>query len=313
VPDRVQPHRRDSFRLFVARLAQLAAEDVRVEFLVAPVAAARLQVRADRLQEFVDRAGDRHAGIQHQAAAAAQARQAFPHDAHRQLGAAHAAAVAIGQFARVEHIGRIRHDQVEVALQAVEQVAVAGAQVVQARQARVHHRQRQRAGVDVGRGHLGVREMARDGQRTRARAAADIQRPRRSRPEPGEGASHGADEAVGVRSEEHRVVVIGRIGRVEHQQLAQGRRPQRRAQQAAVGRNDARFAHQRQQFRRQLVGREGPAPAENPAQVGGAFVAGPAVDAAVGRRCHRNGTVSMVAQVLSDGDQGIGVRACHGS
>ncbi len=145
----------------------------------------------------------------------------------RQSGAERPAAVAVGPPAGIHHEGRVRDDEVERALHALQHVAVDRMHVRYAREPGIDARCAQGRGVDVDEDDLGLGQPLGNEDARRARAAADIDDPPRGRLALAcplfEMSENGLGVAHGIGAEEHGIGRERRVGRVQEQFVVEAR------------------------------------------------------------------------------------------
>ncbi len=211
--------------------------------------------------------------------------------------------MAVGALGRIDQIGRVGQDQVELAVDGIEQVAVPRLQVVRRGQRGIHLGQAQRGGVDVHRQYLGLgsRQSGEDGSRTGATAnvhgAPDVA------PMNIQVRLDGTGETVGVRAEEHRIRCLGGKCRMHEQLAVKARQPHPAAPARAAGFEHAGLFHQAEDRRRQQFALERPAPAEHVGQILGQGILRPLVDPLVGEWRGGDEVVAALAQRLGQMQQ----------
>ena len=151
--------------------------------------------------------------------------------------------MAIGTPECVVEVGRVRHDDVERAVDAIENIGAERDCVRRAGERRVDARESQRGCVDVGHQHARFRRVLGDEDTARPGAAADI-----------DGVSDGcgsllqasfdrARKAVCVGADKHRIRVFCRKGGMEEQLSCKRGHANAAAQNRVLFNENARFSH----------------------------------------------------------------------
>ncbi|MNM90980.1 hypothetical protein D3C81_1032620 [compost metagenome] len=222
--------------------------------------------------------------------------------------------MSIGALRRIQQIGRIGDDEIEIAIDGREQVAVPGLQVIHPGQRGIHLGEGQRPAVDVQRQHLAVRAALGDLQRAGTGPAADIHC------SAGTGSPgrlqvmlDGMDEAIGVGAEEHRILAQGRESRVHVQGIAHARPADAAAPEAlALLLQHLRGGHQLQQRIVQQRPDKGATPAEYSRQVARLGVPGARIDPRMTQRGNGGESVAQLFQRLAKMQHGV-IRLRHPS
>lgn len=182
----------------------------------------------------------------------------------------------VGALRAIVEVGRIRHDDVELALDRRQRIAF-GQLHRQAGDLGIDRRVLKRLRIDVAQRHLDARTGQRHGTRHHraagTAAAADIQHAQRMKPGPflrtqRQSLTDEVAEPVGVRPEEHRVLGHRRISRVKEQVVTERGDPRATAQQGPTGLQQAGPLQCRQHAGCQRTGFERKVPAEHIAQGG---------------------------------------------
>ena len=256
----------DAVGAVVGRMHELLAEHIGIDLFVVEAHIFRHEPLAQRDPEQVLARHDGRAGVEQQAAAGREARDALAGDVETERGSEVAAAVPVQPRRRVDQIRRIGDDQIERAVEPVEQVAFHDLDPAHAVQRGIHPAEAQCTVIDVGKDErrIPVREQTRDTEPAGAAAGADIGDAHAGpRPDRGDRLGDPSNETIGVGPEENRIALLGREGRMHEHPASHGGEPHGAAQAGARRLHHAGVLEQGKNVRREIARSERAAPSEH--------------------------------------------------
>ena len=176
----------NSIGIRVSGPVEFLAEDVGIDFLINEVAGIELQAALQRFEEGVGAANNGRAAIEDQPPARSKPGQALLGNSNREVDAKLSAAMPIEPPIIIDEVGRVSDDDVGIAVNSAENIAVHGLCRRQAIESRVDGAECQRFAVYVGENQLyAFAEEAGCEDPTRTTPASDINErqfcPRRDR------------------------------------------------------------------------------------------------------------------------------------